>query len=278
MDSLDYSKEGLEAISIFYNKSISVFVEGKEDRLFWAQLFQEANFDPHIEEVGGKQEINKKIDLIVNHDAMIVVAVDNEYDDFNVDKFSDVRIIHTYGHSIENTMYNSHNIEKTIEKFCKKRLNIKRNITKWQKEFSENFSQLLIYDIANCINEKGVQVLGDCCAKFTVSQNSTTVDDQKIEKFIDTINSNFTSEELNDIEEQLNLCKKHIWYILKGHFLSHGVRQFIKEYVRKDNGKNVLLSDDNLYAHMIDIPLDWMRRIDITTVIIKINKLKEFLA
>ena len=51
MNSLEYSQEAEEAKGLFYNKNLTVYVEGDDDVMFWTHLFELAEVDAHIEEV-----------------------------------------------------------------------------------------------------------------------------------------------------------------------------------------------------------------------------------
>ena len=57
MNSLEYSLDALDAKGLFYNKSLTVYVEGNDDVLFWDYLFKIAEVSAHIEDVGGDKEI-----------------------------------------------------------------------------------------------------------------------------------------------------------------------------------------------------------------------------
>ena len=59
MDSLEYSKEALGAKGLFYNKKTTVYVEGKDDPLFWEKIFELAGLEVYIEDVGSSTELEK---------------------------------------------------------------------------------------------------------------------------------------------------------------------------------------------------------------------------
>ena len=64
-NGLEYSNEALSSKGLFYNKTITVYVEGKDDPLFWDKLFDLAEISAHIEDVGGKEELEKLFNKII---------------------------------------------------------------------------------------------------------------------------------------------------------------------------------------------------------------------
>jgi hypothetical protein len=69
--------------------------------MFWTHLFELAEVDAHIEDVGGNEEIAKKIKEILDNNASFIVACDSDHSDFTKPITHD-RVIKTYGYSIEN--------------------------------------------------------------------------------------------------------------------------------------------------------------------------------
>jgi hypothetical protein len=114
-----FSAEALETKSLMLDTDFSVYVEGKDDILFWESLFEKegiTNF--HIEEVGGYVFLGPYMNKIVNDNANIIVACDTHLSDFLGFDYQHERIIRTFGYSIENTMYNKIRINLIIRKYC----------------------------------------------------------------------------------------------------------------------------------------------------------------
>lgn len=148
MDNLDYSKEALEAKGLFYGKQLTVYVEGQDDILFWTYLFDIANIDAYIEEVGGANEIEKYISEILDNDAGFFVACDSDHSDFMDKPIIHNRIIKSYGYSIENSMYNFASIGSIVSKLGRKQIDVFEIVEKWAHDFCNNIFDLIIYDIA----------------------------------------------------------------------------------------------------------------------------------
>nr|WP_320022341.1 DUF4435 domain-containing protein [uncultured Draconibacterium sp.] len=274
MDSLEYSVDALEAKSLFYNKSISVYVEGKDDVLFWQYLFNIAEISAHIEEVGGDSEIEKYIVEILDNNAGFVVAYDNDHNEFMDNSVEHPRLIRTYGYSIENSMYNFKQIENVVSKLCRESVDVMSIIEEWAEEFTNNVYDLLRYDIANHKFKKGIQVFGDNCVRFLTSNSSHKISSEKVNKFIEKISDKFSEEEMLKVDYLLSVSKKEFWFLIKGHFLTNATMNLIKSLVRKMSGGSCAISLDMIYALTIDCTESWEDRIDIFTVISEIRKLK----
>ncbi|WCO00223.1 DUF4435 domain-containing protein [Psychroserpens ponticola] len=274
MADLEYSKEALEVKGLFYNKKITVYVEGKDDPLFWDNLFNLAEVEAHIEEVGGSLELEKYITNIVDSNAEFYVATDNDHNDFLENIVTHPRIIRTYGYSIENSMYRSYNeIENTISKFCRKKVDISVDYNKWLADFSTSVRDLIILDIANHKFQKGISIFGDNCYKFLKGQKSFEICNLKTEKFIESVRPSFSTEEIEIVEDLVNQTEKELWFHIKGHFITHAIINLIKKLVRKNSGQNISLTNDFLYTLTIECKEDWENRIDLKTVIDEIKKI-----
>jgi hypothetical protein len=275
MDDLDYSIEALEAKGLFYNKTLTVYVEGKDDPLFWDNLFNLAEIEAYIEDVGGSYELEKYIKNVVESNADFYVATDNDHSDFLEEVKKHPNIIRTYGYSIENTMYCSYQeIESTISKFCRKKIDISLEFNKWINDFSSSVRELIILDVANHKFQKGICIFGDNCYKFLKSQKSYEICNIKTEKFIENVKPNFSKEELETVENLINQSSKELWFHIKGHFITHAIINLIKRLVSKNSDQTISLTPDFLYTLTIDCKEDWENRIDIKSVVDEIKKIK----
>lgn len=274
MNNLEYSIDALDAKGLFYNKSLTVYVEGKDDVLFWDYLFKIAEVSAYIEDVGGDNEIEKYIVNILNNDAGFVVACDNDHNDFIHPKITHSQIIRTYGYSIENSMYNFEKIEDIISKLSRKRVDVRNIIEDWAEDFSRKVYELLKYDIANHRYMKGISIFGDCCIRFLKSNKSHSICSEKISDYISSIKDNFSDYEIAEVEKLLNTSEKDFWFLIKGHFLTNATTNLIKAIVKEQTGANPGISSDMIYTLTIDCTENWDNRIDIVTVVNEIRKLK----
>lgn len=274
MASLEYSNEALSAKGLFYNKEITVYVEGKDDPLFWDSLFQLADINAHIEDVGGKEELKKYFDKIIEDGADFYIASDNDNSEFLTETIEHPRIIRTYGYSIENSMYYHQTpIEKTISNFCRKKLDISEEFNSWLTEFSEKVYDLIVFDIANNRFKKGISIFGDNCYRFLTNNHSYKICENRLQEFIGSVKDSFSDEEINEVKELINQSEKELWFMIKGHFITHALINLIKYTVRKHSGDSKSMTPDFLYSMTIDCTQDWENRIDIRTVVERIKEI-----
>ena len=274
MDSLEYSNEALEAKGLFYNRKKTVYVEGDDDVVFWDSIFYGAKVEAYIEEVGGRYELDKYIDKVVSGEASFFIAMDNDHSDFDFKSVDHVQIIRTYGYSIENSMYHHSNLNDIVRKFCRRQQDFEEDILDWMKEFSDNFYELLIYDIANHIYKKGIRVFGDNCARFLKTNSSIKVSKKKVVNFIDEISNSFSKNEITKVKRLLSKSKKENWFHIKGHFLTLGVVNFVKHIVQVKCGYKCNISYDSLYALTVDNSNAISDRVDLVSVVKRIERIK----
>ncbi|MBS9774121.1 MAG: DUF4435 domain-containing protein [Tenacibaculum sp.] len=274
MNELEYSTEALEVKGLFYNKKITVYVEGKDDPLFWDNLFSLAEIEAHIEDVGGKNELEKYYDKIINEEATFLIATDNDNSEFMDDTINHPNIIRSYGYSIENSMYYYlPPIEKTVSNFCRQKLDISDEFNNWVVNFSNSVYDLIILDIANNRFKKGVSIFGDNCYRFLTGQKSHKICSTKTTEFINSVKSHFTTEEINEVKDLVDQSEKELWFMIKGHFITHALINLIKHTVKKNTGTSPSMTPDFIYSMTIDCREDWENRIDIKTVVDRIKEI-----
>ncbi|MCG2611897.1 DUF4435 domain-containing protein [Flavobacterium sp. SM15] len=275
MAKLEYSNEALSVKGLFYNKSITVYVEGKDDPLFWDKLFNLAEISAHIEDVGGKEELDKYFNKIIEEKADFYIATDNDNSEFMDDTVNHPNIIRSYGYSIENSMYyHSDPIEKLVSDFCRKKLNFSEDFKHWIQDFSQSVYDLIIYDIANNKYKKGISIFGDNCYKFLPNQNAHNLCSTKTNQFIDSIKVNFTEDEIFEVKQLINQSEKDLWFFIKGHFITHALINMIKYSIRKHSGVTKGVTPDFLYSITVDCRQDWENRIDILYLVERIKQIK----
>lgn len=249
---LSYSTDALNVKSLFYNKSFIVYVEGQDDINFWDNLFSNVSHLPYqIEESpGGITGLRDYMEKIVNEDAKIIIACDSDY--FTIDSiekpYKHERIIRTYGYSIENSMYCPHNINQLIRRYGRVRKDYTPIVEEWYENFVKESEILLIYDLANHLFSKGIQILGDKCIRFLNNDKSPNISQAKIQKFIVEISKNFEEEQIEQSRVLISNSNKELRFLIKGHFLTNGVLNLIKETIRKETRSNVSINIDSLYA------------------------------
>jgi hypothetical protein len=275
MDSLEYSIDALNAKGLFYNKELTVYVEGKDDILFWNYLFKLGDISAYIEDVGGNKEIDKYIEKILNQEATFIVACDNDHKPFLNTYEIHPQIKTTYGYSIENSMYSLSVINDMVCKLGRINVNVMEFIENWAEQFTVDVFDLLKYDIANHRFNKGVTIFGDNCSRFLNSPTSHLVNKNNVNEYLRAVEHMFSKEEIEEVELLISLSKKNHWLLIKGHFLTKAVVNVVKYLVRRSTGIDTgSISTDMIYSLTINITENWEDKIDIVTVLEELKTLK----
>ena len=255
MDDIpEYSAAALNVLKYFHDCDVIIFVEGDDDILFWDVISNKAGITTSkIESAGGKNELIKKMQKIINENAQIIVACDLDHSPFLENVFDHKQIVRTYGYSIENSMYCPASVLKIIRKLSRTIIKSDSCSTEWLQNFVENARRLLIYDIANHKYQKGISVLGDNCTRFLRSNRSVLLSDKKIKQFLKSIQHYFTNAEILKCEELVRKDSRELRHLIKGHFLTNVVINIVKKRVFElSRRKLTLLTTEHLYTETVD--------------------------
>lgn len=248
MSDIDYSLDALNTLSKFYRVKTLVYVEGDEDIVFWKNIFGAlSSLDVEIQSVGGANELDKYINVLIEKDGNFVAARDADYLQLLGLHVKHPRVIYTFGHSIENTIYNAHLIAKLVGIWCKAQKIESTACSRWLNEFVESFVRLLAYDVASRIQNDGVLVLGDNCSKFMESEKSAIPDKIKIAAAEAIVSKKIKKSNLKAAEKAMHASGAEPHTFMRGHFLASGVIKYISDSLKKAK-KNTALSQDALYS------------------------------
>ena len=254
MDEWRFSTEALNVLHEYYDVDLVVFVEGKDDIPFWFDFFKSDSVKFYLLEANGIEELNKIMLQIFYEEARVIVACDSHHSPILHNEPEHVRIVRTYGYSIENTMYCPRTISAIISKHCRDVRDRSKIVLKWMNEFTDGSKILLIYDVANHKYGKSLKVFGDNCCPFLKSNHSHELSTNKILAYCDRIKDSFEDEELAQSETLINIDEREPRYLVKGDFLTHGVLNIIKNVTRKNTSKSrgLTIPLESLYALTVD--------------------------
>lgn len=255
---LEHSNEALNITHQFYDKKFMLYVEGDDDIVFWDENFRKympSDFY-EIEQVHGKENLKRYIigikDGTLNN---IVVACDSDYNEFKEDDCSHKFIVRTYGHSIENTMFCPHSVAAYIRRSSRTSNDYLPEVIEWLNTFCSKAKKLLPYEIENEINpahcERQPKIFNKGFYFFQDSQNKGFLDENKIDSYLQAINSDFDSNRILEITQRINVCEKDVRYLIQGHFIAKALMEFIKKRVKRIKD-NFSVSDDAIYESVID--------------------------
>lgn len=254
MGEISYSSEALNTLSKFHRKKYVVYVEGDDDVSFWNTVFQAFGLKHFIiKPAGGANEIEKYTRSILDEDAEIFVARDSDFKELLKEQVFHPRILWTYGHSIENTLYHPIHIAEIISIYARSQEFDVLQAEKWLQEFAEEFWALLVCEISNEKSHKGIEVLGKKCQRFLHSHKSHLPSKELISEKLETIRDIIEVTEYTEAENLLIAVanQKPLYFLIRGHFLTNAVINFVKNEVKKINKKELALSEESLFTNFI---------------------------
>jgi Protein of unknown function (DUF4435) len=248
-----YSADALDVLHAFHETSVVIFVEGEADKIYWNWVAAEAGVRNYtLDSVGGGSQINEKIRLVAEDDAAIVVACDSDHSAFLPDTVVHERVVRTHGYSIENTMYCPNTLRRLLIKLSRS-LSVEMAVVNgWYERFSLSVFPLLIYSIANQLYGTGVEVFGNSSARHLVNNRSPNLSDAKIESHIESFKDKFTEGQLRACRRKVVRDGREIRLLVKGHYLSVAVANFLKEETMRIRGNKITLSNEHLFTETVD--------------------------
>tara|TARA_R110002033_G_scaffold169513_1_gene210323 strand:+ start:1385 stop:2227 length:843 start_codon:yes stop_codon:yes gene_type:complete len=254
MDDLEYSNDALNTMGLFYSANNMLYVEGEDDVVFWQLIL--GKFGIHnleVQELGGKEEITKMLNRIVNEDLNVLIASDLDFWCLQERYNTHERVIRTYGHSIENTLICEEVICKVIKSHGRLRNDHenRRLCSNWLHEFYESFKDLIIYDAMNEISSTGINVLGSNCTRFMTSQLSPQPSPEKIINHLHEIKIQADFEPQKEIfREKVGINERKISDFMRGHFLFSAALKYANHKI-KSAGSNKNISINSFFSSSI---------------------------
>lgn len=234
----------------FYNKLGIVYVEGNDDKLFWAQYFNPKHFEIRI--VDGCKNLEAYEDDILHHGLKCIVAKDADYSSYKPKREEHPLIVYTLSHSIECVMYCPYNVNSCLKRLAK---TFDDHLEEIQQSYSSFFSdakELIAYDVANNVFGVGCSVCGNSCIPFMESNHSIKISVEKRDEFLKKISPNFSKEQMDKVYEMLEKDKRQLRQIAKGHFQTAFVSNLLKILTFKiTKDKEPAISNDALYALLV---------------------------
>lgn len=233
----------------FYGKVAIVYVEGRDDVLFWSQYFDRNKFE--IREKDGCRNLDDIIDAIQNNGLKQIVACDADYSFYEKKKRNHPLLVTTLSHSIECVMYCPVNLNNCIQKLARDLSDHIVDINSLYDTFCNDVKELVIYDIVNNVYKHGDSILGDSCVRFLGSNQSVTIDPDKVDDFLKL--RSFPSEQLDEIRNQMKSDNRSMRQITKGHFQTGFVLNLLKKISSQIRGDSCgTISCDTLFAMLVD--------------------------
>lgn len=251
MADLDYSIDALNAKSAFYRATAIVYVEGDDDVLFWEEIFSKVPaFSAVIESVGGSGELDKYIVQIEGGQLDAIAARDADFLRFQGRVAKTARVIHTFGYSMENSVYTADVIHHLARSWCRSPAMTSGQCARWLDELGAAFAPLIVLDIANAVSDAGAAVLADNCTRFMTGQSSATACPARIGVHVAAVESKIPKKAVANAKRALLNSPNGSIDNLRGHILATAVIKFLLQ-TAKSVGKKINVSMDSLYAAAI---------------------------
>ena len=251
MDNIDYSNGALNVYSHFFDAEKMLYVEGDDDRAFWEIIINKFDItNIEIQEVGGLQELQKKIEKIKNNEIDAIVAKDLDFSILDDDYQPEENVITTYGHSIENTLICPVVLRKVIRSHGRVALNPEeqQECIDWLESFSNTISPLVIFDAINELTESGVKVLFNDCTSLMRSRISPQLCENKVDLHIASKNLevNFAGY-IENTEDKISEVNRNVQDFIRGHFLFSAAVRFVNQMI-KHKGSSKTASNDAFFS------------------------------
>lgn len=252
MDNLSYSTDAINILDQFYEVDKILYVEGIDDKVFWEILFHKF-YRKKIEilDVGGIENLTPYINGIENElISNSYVACDQDYN-FFINKTWSSKIICTYGHSIENSIFLKENVCDVIRSFSKHsdRVEIAQRFEQWIDDFIKKITPLVYCDIFNEKYNLGNSIISNNCTRFLVNKNSAEICTNKVNEHLLEI---FDDGQIADIEHELSTSFNFsIIDFIRGHFLFSATLKFITVLSKEFTRKNMSMANDAFFTSML---------------------------
>lgn len=240
---------GIRNTDLFYRKQYIVIVEGDDDRPFWKLFFPDDidGYQLKLKAVGGRPEVEKYIQQILDNKAHLAVAMDSDYRFIMGYSINHDRVVETKSHSIENLILCVSNITHIIQNLSKDTDYGSEAAEDWMKHFDEKVYPLMVVDYIIERDRIGRKCMGNNCYPFLLSNKTSEFDESKITEFINSLN--ISKQKTEATEKKIKHYKPRLHS--RGHFFFSAVHRFICCEVKKMSGKTVTVSTESFFSNAI---------------------------
>lgn len=264
-DCLEYSKEGLLNVDIFFDNAINFYVEdsGKEYRY---QTILEELFDVKIETVfalGCKNNLKQKFRQLEQesnlNNSFFIADLDFDYI-LKKDLINNEHFIYLEKYEIENYILE----EKALIKFLKNQLcclnsiaEKKLNYSVWFKEISEKLYELFILYLI--VQYKSLNIDNTNQNANIYFDEEGNVNIKKIDEYYKQVD-NLLKERGYNMNEMIKKMKKLVLEeysndfskIIKGKYILIGIRKYLSNIIKKETNKKQNVNDKHLEDFLYD--------------------------
>lgn len=251
MPDLMYSSEAINVLNRFFRVDVIVYVEGDDDVVFWGEIFEKCGgMSVELMPVGDCNQVEKYIDRITSGELMALAARDRDYLHFLGKECRNPRVLYTFGHSIENSLFTLNSILDIARICCRDAKLDSAECSAWIASFVDAFRLLCSLELAKEMDGVGEIVLGDNCSRFMISDSSELPCNQRIASHAKNISGKVSARSAKIAAKIAPNDQDGTWRSLRGHFVMSGVQKFIASRM-KERGRKASISFDQLFANAI---------------------------
>jgi len=251
MSTLSHTPRGAATAHVFWGKPV-VYVEGSEDVLFWEQLFLHGCHEAVKSlSVGERQALLGYAEYIQREDATMMVALDAEYGRILATLVSHERILYTYGHSMENTLYCPAALAQIAHRYTREDAPPFEMVQKWVLHMETTLRPILAYDVANAMLGTGHRVMGDSGERFMRQGNWLPVADLLRER-VREVATDFASADIQAAEQAMRASGQWVLLMVRGHFLTSCANKLVREACSRAGRSRPNISRDHLYSLLVN--------------------------
>lgn len=245
MADLVYSDDALNAKAAFYGAELIAYVEGDDDVPFWETIFSAlTNRKIHVEECGGKEEVWKWVDRLTGGTVNAVVALDRDHRaSCRTLPPPSPRVLFTFGHSIENTLFIPSTTAKVIRSISRRTCD-ESTCAAWYRKFMLAIRPLVILDIANEMGGCGEATIGDNCSRF---MEGLDVSNAKVQVVTTRLQGRIPDAHLRSADAAIRRRGENTARSVRGHFLHSAILRYVAGMCEQLH-RRVSISNDALYA------------------------------
>lgn len=249
MKALEYSNDALNALDMFLECDHILFVEGDDDVLFWKVVFDKCSgLKVDIRPVGGVKELQPYVEKVISGDLTCLVAQDSDYVRHTEGFTKHSRVLHTYGYSIENTLYARELISFVVDLWSKQSIACIDEVDEWLHGLCVKTEPLFKLDFVNYKYKLEIDTGAGHCQKFMKGRSSDEIDLNILNEHMASIGKRHGANCLG--RDSSEIAGIPVLLIMRGHFLQSAVLRFVNRKI-KSLGRKANVSADSLYAHAI---------------------------
>lgn len=254
MAALEYSDAALNVRAAFFGASKMLYVEGEDDIIFWEHILQAFGKSGYeIEEVGGIEELKKKIAKIESGAIDSVAASDSDFAKLDPQRSAVNNVIVTYGHSIENSLINPRSLHRLARVYGRLPTGLisEQDFGDWLDDIEAHFTDLVIYDATNQLHGLGAAVLSDNCSRFMTSQQACSPSTAKITAMVSQLANNPNlAAHIPAVKTIFATSGHRILDFMRGHFLASAAMKKVNRLMER-NGARKSVNNDSFTSSLM---------------------------